>query len=428
MNRRQFINLMSMETAVLLLATQVQAQTSISNSLMGKDWGHDNWEGFFVTVIFGGAWDTSLSLDPWLLAQRPGEKEYFIEYTPDNLRPWGPRALGPAMQVMSPHFKDLSIINGIFMSTNDNGHESLQNYAISGDSKNQRAAFNLELNATLPPSQFSVLTDRPIPVGIRANKTTDFNIAENSINQNSQDLAKSFIQNANRGILKKVKDAQKNKNQLELAQKLLAEYKKTLPIIENSNFNSLAIAAASFQTGLSRSAVLSPRVELDTHSAHPGKHLAEQIKGWSYLNELFKLFKSVEYKPGKSLFEMTTFLVTSEFTRTPALNTAKGKDHNPWTNSALLAGRGIKGGVVEGASHLVEKADSSQGISYMTGLSYDYLNNKVVEKRSDLNESSAAVLPQNVLRTVSDAMGLNLKVIGGGLGKVEPFKTLIKRG
>lgn len=414
MYRRDFIKIMSVEAAALLFFEKVQAQ----------EWGHDDWQGFFVTILMTGAWDISLSLDPWIKAQRPDEKEFFIEYTADKLLSWGQSALGPAMQVMSPHFQDISVINGVFMSTNDNGHDSLLSYALTGDPLNKRGAFGLELNATLPDTLFSVLTRSPIPTGERANKVTDFSSAESALNGDSGTLADTFIQNANSGILNRIREAQKDQSKLAAAKEFFKTYKTSLN--GNTELNYAAVTAASFKAGLSRTAVMSPSLNLDSHSNHPILHMSEQIKGWTQINEIFKLFKSIEYKDGKSLFDMTTFFVTSEFSRTPALNTAKGKDHNPWTNSVLLAGRGIKGGVVQGGSHLVTKAHSSSGNSYVTGLSFDYENSRVIESRADLNQASSAILPQNVLRTAADAMGLNLNVLGGGLYKAAPFKNILR--
>ena len=68
-------------------------------------------------------------------------------------------------------------------------------------------------------------------------------------------------------------------------------------------------------------------------------------------------------------------MVVSEFARTPALNSANGKDHNPLTNSVLLAGAGIKGNQSFGASLLVRRHHSKTGqprhsgglVNYPTG-------------------------------------------------------------
>lgn len=419
MKRRDFIQLMGLEAFFLTYGPALKAQ------VRKTPWGHDEWEGFFVTIVMEGAWDVSLSLNPYLLSQRPAESEFFIEYTQDQLLPWGRSALGPAMEPLLSHFKDISVVNGIFMSTNDNGHESLRSYALSGDVSNERANFAQEVVETLPQDQFGVLTETTISTGLRANHSTDFYIAHSSLSGQEDLLADSFVELAQSGILVKVKEAQNNGKKISVASSLFSELSAKYPSPGNP-VNAPVIAASSFKAGLSRAAVFRPALDLDSHDNHPNDHMNEQQKGWKYVNEIFNLFKNVEYKAGQSLFDVTTFMVTSEFCRTPALNTAKGKDHNPWTNSALLAGRGIKGEVSVGDSQLVMRAQSKQGIPYLVGLSYDFETQRVIESRNVLTSNSDAILPQNILRTLTEAMGLNAKVIGGNLEKTALLKPLLK--
>lgn len=55
---------------------------------------------------------------------------------------------------------------------------------------------------------------------------------------------------------------------------------------------------------------------------------------------------------GRGLLEETLIVWTTEFGRTPFNNTAdaKGREHHPWAFSSWLAGAGVKGGVVHGAT------------------------------------------------------------------------------
>jgi hypothetical protein len=54
----------------------------------------------------------------------------------------------------------------------------------------------------------------------------------------------------------------------------------------------------------------------------------------------------------RGLFDETLVIWTTEFGRTPFNNTAeaKGREHHPWAYSSWLAGAGIKGGTVHGAT------------------------------------------------------------------------------
>ena len=62
---------------------------------------------------------------------------------------------------------------------------------------------------------------------------------------------------------------------------------------------------------------------------------------------LAALIKDLE---SRGLFERTLIMVSSEFGRTPKINTNAGRDHWPKVFSVMLAGGGIKGGVIHGAS------------------------------------------------------------------------------
>ena len=52
----------------------------------------------------------------------------------------------------------------------------------------------------------------------------------------------------------------------------------------------------------------------------------------------------------RKLLESTLVLCMGEFGRTPKLNENEGRDHHPAAWSAVLAGAGVRGGVVHGAT------------------------------------------------------------------------------
>jgi arylsulfatase A-like enzyme len=55
----------------------------------------------------------------------------------------------------------------------------------------------------------------------------------------------------------------------------------------------------------------------------------------------------------RGLLETTLVVVVGEFGRTPRINANSGRDHYPACYSAMLAGAGIRGGAVYGASDRV---------------------------------------------------------------------------
>lgn len=127
--------------------------------------------------------------------------------------------------------------------------------------------------------------------------------------------------------------------------------------------DSLAIVASLFKAGTTRSAVVEVRPDaepnqfalLDTHSADAARRSGAMIGSVAAkVARIFGMLKATPTSDGRSLFDRTVILVASEFSRTMRQTSFKidqtGTDHNPLTNSVLIGGAGIKGGLVLGES------------------------------------------------------------------------------
>jgi hypothetical protein len=82
--------------------------------------------------------------------------------------------------------------------------------------------------------------------------------------------------------------------------------------------------------------------EFDSHSkseyaSHPGA----VIKGMAAVADIVSGLEAVPMGKGRTLLDMTTVVVTSEFSRAPSRNELGGKHHWP-TNSMLLLGKGVR--------------------------------------------------------------------------------------
>ena len=185
-------------------------------------------------------------------------------------------------------------------------------------------------------------------------------------------------------------------------QEMLDQFKKDDPKIEDRH-----VIAAAFASGAARQAHFENSVMtsgLDTHSNHEKTHLKAQTAIWDEVAGVFKLFKKIPYRRG-SLFDCTTFMVMSEFSRTPALNAAKGKDHNPFTNSVLLAGKGIVGGTVVGASRLLTRKQTESGAP-------DHLPGRMTSRRSSslkVRRGRVSFFPKTWLRPSVGSLAARLR-------------------
>lgn len=98
---------------------------------------------------------------------------------------------------------------------------------------------------------------------------------------------------------------------------------------------------------------------LDTHSASAAQtQLTLFREVVENIDFMFETLKNTPYDEDKGLsfLDVTTVMVTTEFSRTMIQSGREpgntGTDHNPLTNTAIIAGKGIKGGQVIGASDL----------------------------------------------------------------------------
>ncbi|MBY0385361.1 DUF1501 domain-containing protein [bacterium] len=93
----------------------------------------------------------------------------------------------------------------------------------------------------------------------------------------------------------------------------------------------------------------------DTHSINStADHLSLYTRTHEKIAKTLQFFKSTAYDNQRSLLDVTTLMIASEFGRTMRQNFVPfdtcGTDHNILSNSFLFAGKGIKSGQVIGAT------------------------------------------------------------------------------
>ena len=106
---------------------------------------------FFVSVFFEGGWDITLGLDPWTKETLPSSTDMFIEYRAADVQTHSGIPLAPAAHSLGKFANRMSVVNGIFLSTSDNGHDASLNYMLNGRSS-QTANITVELANALNQS------------------------------------------------------------------------------------------------------------------------------------------------------------------------------------------------------------------------------------------------------------------------------------
>ena len=161
---------------------------------------------------------------------------------------------------------------------------------------------------------------------------------------------------------------------------------------------SVMIAAQAITQGVSQ-CISIPLVasSIDDHDDSWSTDHAPNLRaGFEALADLITYLKATKDSSGVAYFDRTVFMVTSDFARTPKLNSRGGRDHH-LASSCILAGKGIRGNTVIGATRddtfgiqavdpdtgkvaeggvLIRPPDLHATLLTAAGLSYDHISNQ----------------------------------------------------
>lgn len=377
---------------------------------------------FFVQIRASGGWDVTLGLDPRVHANGSDQNDMFIEYSSEQILAGGGLRFAPACAPLLPYASDIAVINGVFMSDSNLDHPANLDYITTGSVQGHAPDLSVEVAHATSVGPFGVVFNQSLK---RAHRTlmpttlNNLNSLKDSVDVSQlQSLlgAPSLLNSAQKDL---VQNAPVRQRLIESLSGLADEIDNS-PLADNTGSGrSAGILAAAFASRAAFQAKIDLLgANLDTHSNHPDVHLRAQTQVWAAVANLFRVFKKVELKGpvGESLgslFDHTTFMVASEFARTPALNAAKGKDHNPLTNSVLLAGAGVNGGRSIGSSVLVTRKESITGSSRHAGSPIDYATGAVPKSKDEArHENFQFIFPENVASTVFEVVGADRNLVG----------------
>jgi uncharacterized protein (DUF1501 family) len=173
------------------------------------------------------------------------------------------------------------------------------------------------------------------------------------------------------------------------------------------------VGAQALKQNISQAVSVRVALNLDTHSNWAQDQPAAQERGWRALGALMTDLKNTPATDGSAnMFEQTTFVVFSEFARTPMFNNLQGRDHF-LGNSAMAWGPGLKKGVAIGKSADIGMSPLMTELATGAGIA-----NPTQEQQS--NGSVVALSPRNVLATVLSAAGLDYSYL-----RADPIRALL---
>lgn len=168
-----------------------------------------------------------------------------------------------------------------------------------------------------------------------------------------------------------------------------------------------AMASTALTSGISRVVSFQAASGLDTHfDDWEDEQGPTQERGFNAVARLMEDLANRDYKgTGDSWLDHTTIVGFSEFCRTAMLNTRGGRDHH-LLNAAFVAGAGIKGNQVVGAS--TDVAMMPQATDLLTGMP---------------SQGGEVVKPEHILQALLYDLGIE----GDPADlRVDPLKALLK--
>lgn len=342
---------------------------------------------FFIYVnLFPGACGSNLFDARPLALTAAGKMQNFYGVEPSV---WegtnGGKALATASTDPLKPFRDkFSIVNGVQMATTFDGHEQNQGFIFTGSPFGGESFLpHLNAKSRLPLDSLSLF--EIFGVNITNNSasltTNEFTLASlprtfdvPGIDEATAKLVRARYENLQQGTGNLSTGARQLLSGFDASGSLGAKLRgmtfevsqvfnpETGTLVETGTPVNLQVVAQFLKQGIARSLHLGITDNYDVHDNMSCKKQPETFKRTS--ERLAMLLKFMQDTPfdeaaGKSLLDVTTFVVGSEFSRTMRQLSAPtieqtGTDHNPLTNSFLIGGKGIKGGLVIGASDLTE--------------------------------------------------------------------------
>ncbi len=349
---------------------------------------------FFILLTADGGLDVTLSMDPQEHeASRTDQDDMFIEYKPDEILKVGDIYLAPGAEAMKSFGQDILILNGISM-VRDAGHESNLRYLQSGNGSGLLPNMTLH-SEEMNPSLLGVLMSGKFDMAGRSAAVTELSGLSASLVQNRLSVPEIT------GILEP--ETAVTMGRLDaMAADVVREYSEIKALLPSAS-DQLRALLVSFKAGLARSASLNlssfgNSLNFDTHSNHEGTHLRNQKELFTRLSGVLTALRAIPYETG-SLFDVTSLMVVSEFSRTPFRNKANGKDHNPFTNSAMLIGPDFQTGKVVGQSHLYSRSErSGSGATALhTALPMDFKTGEIIRAPQ---AGASLIYPEHLVKTM----------------------------
>lgn len=336
-----------------------------------------------------------------------------------------------------------SVINGVVMSASFDGHEQAENMLLTGNPFGGES-FIPWMNTKGRPLDY--VQTAPLNLSALTNKSGGIELDA----VRCQGLAQSMGALQSQGDLLKSRQAQSERlgrggtsfaasarsmakalggvtdlsalfGSVQIPSLETPDPNNLLDILAKTTRNNLHMITELMRSGITNTGVLAINfLPLDTHDGTSAQSLPETVGViCEALAGVFQHLSDTPSPSGRSMLDDTTILIGSEFARTmrqPWGDFEKsGTDHNPLTNTLLVAGRGIKGGQVIGQSDFQTAEEELSG-AHLTldankikvmGMPFDHAAGRVItEVKPGAYDPALFITPMHVTNTLQELMGV----------------------
>jgi hypothetical protein len=339
---------------------------------------------FFLMIVLNGGADSSYMFDARPLSMTKAGK--IQNYLGEEPSPWigrnGVSTLATSLIKPLGPFRDrFSVLNGVYMTPSFDGHLQNMNFLFTGNAFGGDSFIphlNLPDTGRDPQSLDGIMSSSPLTVTIN-NHSGVVPLQPRSVGGLATSLKQTpplhsgsplteFIRGrmtaSSGGPGRLAAGAALMRSGLDRAPQV---HHQLAQLTQPSNQHSpeqqtAALIAQCFRLSISRSAIYAPSEFFDVHATEQARGQPKLFA--SAIDKIATLLKGLADSPfddRRSMFDVTTVMVASEFGRTlrqpDAPIDATGTNHNQFSNSILLGGKGIRAGMVIGATDLRDEAD-----------------------------------------------------------------------
>ena len=340
---------------------------------------------FFLLVVLDGGADPSYMFDARPLSMTQAGK--IQNYLGEEPGVWTGRngATTLATRLVAPlrPFCDrFSVLNGVYMTPSFDGHLQNMNFLFSG-SPFGGDSFIPHLNSPetgRPPGSLDAVLPTDPPFLNVNNHSSVVPLEPNALDQLAQRLRAAEPPRGDdvlgRFVRSRMAAAAEGEGRMAAgARRMLASLDQAPDVhrklaalrVPDGDIapepRAIALIAECFRLALSRSAIYVLHEQFDVHDADQAKLQPKLFsEAVAKIAALFRALVETPFDAKRSMLDVTTVMVASEFGRTmrapemPIQDT--GTNHNQFANSILLGGKRIRTGLVIGASDLVDEKDA----------------------------------------------------------------------